>query len=127
MRASMPHDPLMPRWLPAVNRRVVNPVQRFWAPWLPPLALVLHTGRRSGRAYRTPVLAFRSGSALAIVLFYGTRTDWLRNLRAGGGTVIRAGRRHAIRDLRLAVPGDRLPRGVRLAARRIPVLLVELD
>src|SRR3712207_5238353 len=121
----MHDDSLMPRWLPAVNRRFVNPVQRLWAPWLPPWALILHTGRRSGRAYRTPVLAVRSGSTLAIALFYGTRTDWLRNLRAGGGAVIRAGRRYAIQDVRIADASDPLPRGGRLVARRVPVLLVE--
>jgi deazaflavin-dependent oxidoreductase (nitroreductase family) len=108
-------DPLMPAWLPAVNKRVVNPIQRLWAPWLPPWALIVHRGRRSGREYRTPVLAWRSGSTLYVVLYYGTRAQWVRNLvAAGGGEVVRRGRRERITSVRIE-------RG-----RRLPVLVAEL-
>jgi deazaflavin-dependent oxidoreductase (nitroreductase family) len=102
-------DPLMPAWLPAVNKRVVNPIQRLWAPWLPPWALIVHRGRRSGREYRTPVLAWRSGSTLYVVLYYGTRAQWVRNLvAAGGGEVVRRGRRERITSVRIE-RGRRLP------------------
>lgn len=96
---------VMPRWLPAINRRIVNPVQRLWAPYLWPYALIEHRGRVTGTAYRTPVLAFRRGDALVILLGYGDRTDWLRNLQAGGASVVRLGRRRAVASV--AVEADR--------------------
>jgi deazaflavin-dependent oxidoreductase (nitroreductase family) len=74
------------------NKRVTNRVQGVYAWLVPPWAVILHRGRRSGRQYRTPLFAFRRGRMLVIALLYGDESDWLRNLRAGGGQVIRAGR-----------------------------------
>jgi deazaflavin-dependent oxidoreductase (nitroreductase family) len=75
--------------LARINRRVFNPLIRPIAGLLPPLALVLHRGRVTGRAYRTPVLAFLSGDRIVIVLFYGSDTDWARNVLAQGGCELR--------------------------------------
>ncbi len=50
-----------------------------------PFAELEHVGRRSGRAYRIPINAFRDGDVVTIALTYGPRTDWLRNVRAAGG------------------------------------------
>ncbi|HEV2121184.1 MAG TPA: nitroreductase family deazaflavin-dependent oxidoreductase, partial [Chloroflexota bacterium] len=55
-----------------ISRRTFNPLIRPVAEWLPPLAVVLHRGRVSGQAYRTPVLVFRSDGRVVIVLFYET-------------------------------------------------------
>jgi deazaflavin-dependent oxidoreductase (nitroreductase family) len=74
------------------NKRVTNRIQGLYAWLIPPWAVILHRGRRSGRQYRTPLFAFRRGRTLVIALLYGEESDWLRNLRAGGGHVIRAGR-----------------------------------
>jgi len=75
------------------NRSINNRVQGVYAWILPPWSVILHRGRRSGREYRTPVLAFRRGRVLIVALLYGTESDWLRNVRAaGGGRVVRAGR-----------------------------------
>jgi deazaflavin-dependent oxidoreductase (nitroreductase family) len=74
------------------NKRVTNRIQGLYAWLLPPWAVILHRGRRSGRHYRTPLFAFRRDRTLVIALLYGQESDWLRNLRAGGGQVIRAGR-----------------------------------
>jgi deazaflavin-dependent oxidoreductase (nitroreductase family) len=114
--------------MPAVNKRVVNPVQRLWAPWLPPWALIVHRGRRSGTEYRTPVLAWRSGSALYVVLYYGARAQWVRNLAAaGGGEVLRRGRRERIASVRIVRGGSApLPAPVRVLGRGLPVLVAEL-
>jgi len=79
------------------NKRVTNRIQGLYAWLLPPWAVVLHRGRRSGRRYRTPLFAFRRGRTLVIALLYGQESDWLRNLRAGGGQVIRAGRTYTVR------------------------------
>jgi deazaflavin-dependent oxidoreductase (nitroreductase family) len=119
----------MPAWMPAVNKHVVNPVQRLWAPWLPPWALVVHRGRRSGTEYRTPVLAWRSGPRVYVVLYYGTRAHWVRNLvAAGGGEVVRRGRHEPIAAVRIVRGGSApLPRAVRMLGRGLPVLVAELD
>ena len=75
------------------NKAVTNRVQGIYAWILPPWSVILHRGRRSGHAYRTPVLAFRQGRTLIVALLYGEESDWLRNVQAaGGGKVVRAGR-----------------------------------
>jgi deazaflavin-dependent oxidoreductase (nitroreductase family) len=82
------------------NKLINNPVQGVYAWVLPPWAVILHRGRRSGRPYRTPLLAFKRDRTLVIALLYGEESDWLRNLRAGGGEVIRGGR-----TFRVGAPG----------------------
>ncbi len=74
------------------NREVNNPIQLTYAWLLPPWAVICHHGRRSGRPYRTPVNAYRHGQTLAVVILYGERSDWVQNVLAGGGEVVRAGR-----------------------------------
>ena len=74
------------------NKRVTNRIQGLYAWLVPPWAVILHRGRRSGRQYRTPLFAFRRGRILIIALLYGEESEWLRNLRGGGGHVLRAGR-----------------------------------
>lgn len=78
------------------NKLVNNRIQGLYAWLLPPWAVILHRGRRSGRQYRTPVLAFKRDRLLVIALLYGEESDWLRNLRAGGGHVIRLGRTFSV-------------------------------
>lgn len=79
------------------NRLVTNRIQGLYAWLLPPWVVILHRGRHSGRLYRTPLFAFRRDRTLVIALLYGQESDWLRNLRAGGGQVIRAGRTFTVR------------------------------
>jgi deazaflavin-dependent oxidoreductase (nitroreductase family) len=45
-------------------------------------AVVHHVGRRSGRAYQTPVEAYRTAQGTLILLPYGPVTDWCRNVLA---------------------------------------------
>ena len=47
-------------------------------------AVVHHVGRRSGRAYHTPVEAYRTAEGTLILLPYGPVTDWCRNVLAAG-------------------------------------------
>jgi deazaflavin-dependent oxidoreductase (nitroreductase family) len=77
------------------NKRVTNRIQGLYAWLVPPWAVILHRGRRSGREYRTPLFAFKRGRTLVIALLYGEESDWLRNLR-NGGHVIRAGRTFSV-------------------------------
>jgi deazaflavin-dependent oxidoreductase (nitroreductase family) len=79
----------LPGWLARFDRRVVNRLTRPFAAWLPGFAVVGHTGRRSGRRYGTPVNLFRSGDAYVIALSYGPESDWVRNVIAAGGCVVR--------------------------------------
>ena len=95
---------VMPRRLPAINRRIVNPIQRLWAPYLPLYALIEHRGRKTGNPYRTPVLAFpRRGGGVVVLLGYGDRTDWLLNVQAGGATIVRMGRRRSVASVTVEV------------------------
>ena len=117
-RAASPQAERMPlpRGLARFNRIVANPLMRTFAGRLPPLAVVVHEGRRSGRVYRTPVLAFRHDGGFAVALTYGEDVDWLANLRAAGGVSLhRAGET-------VAVVEDRLVTG-REARRLVPVVL----
>jgi deazaflavin-dependent oxidoreductase (nitroreductase family) len=84
------------------NKIVNNRVQGVYAWLVPPWAVILHRGRRSGRSYRTPLLAFRQDGTLIIALLYGEESDWLRNLRAaGGGHIVRMGRTFELREPRV--------------------------
>src|SRR5262245_26195963 len=82
-----------PQWLARFNRHVTNPIQRMWAGWAPSYAIIEHVGRRSGKAYRTPVSAFTTsvdGSpGVAVPLAYGPDRDWLKNLTAAGSGQMR--------------------------------------
>jgi deazaflavin-dependent oxidoreductase (nitroreductase family) len=53
-----------------------------------PFSIVKHKGRRSGRAYQTPVLASYVDEMIIIPLSYGEKVDWLRNVLAQGGCEI---------------------------------------
>ncbi len=50
-----------------------------------PFSIVYHVGRKSGRMYRTPVLASYVDEMIIIPLSYGENVDWLRNVLAQGG------------------------------------------
>jgi deazaflavin-dependent oxidoreductase (nitroreductase family) len=75
----------LPGWLARFNRRVTNPALRPVAKRLPYFGVVLHRGRASGRAYRTPVTAFPHGQGFLIALTYGRDVDWVKNVIAAGG------------------------------------------
>jgi deazaflavin-dependent oxidoreductase (nitroreductase family) len=49
-----------------------------------PFAVIYHTGRRSGKPYRTPILVEPLGQAFVVALTYGPETDWYRNALAAG-------------------------------------------
>jgi hypothetical protein len=84
----------LPRALARFNRYVTNPIQRRWAGVIPLHGILEHTGRKSGRSYRTPVLVFGRPGGFAITIGYGLRSDWVRNLLAAGGGGLTHRRRH---------------------------------
>jgi len=83
----------LPRSIARFNRRVTNPLLGRLAPFLPAFGVVLHTGRKTQRPYRTPVNVFRRPGGYVIALTYGPDADWVRNVIASGGcTLITRGR-----------------------------------
>lgn len=52
-------------------------------------AQVRHIGRRSGKAYVTPVSARLVGDVAVLPLTFGNQSDWARNVHAAGGCAIR--------------------------------------
>jgi deazaflavin-dependent oxidoreductase (nitroreductase family) len=72
----------LPRRLARFNLAVTNPILRHVAVRLPGFAIVHHTGRRSGRAFTTPVNLFKDGDRHVIALTYGRDSQWVRNVLA---------------------------------------------
>lgn len=79
----------VPRRIAHFNKRVTNPAARAVAPWLPNLGTLEHVGRKSGARYRTPLLVFKTHDGFAVLIGYGLQTDWLKNVLAGGPTLLR--------------------------------------
>lgn len=76
------------RRLARFNRLVTNRILGLLAPHLPGMGMIVHTGRKSGRQYRTPVLVFLRDDRYIIALTYGPETDWVRNVMAAGGCTL---------------------------------------
>lgn len=107
-----------PRWLARFNRAVTSHVTGPLAPHLPLFGVVVHTGRRTQRRYRTPVNAFRRGDRYVIALTYGADSQWVKNVLAAGGCTLETGGR----KLRLSQP--RLFHDERRRAMPAPVRVV---
>lgn len=86
----------MPRSFRRVAR-ALNPLLLPLARRLPPLAVVHHVGRKTGRHYENPVMAFETEEGWIVSLAYGSDVQWARNLeRARGGELTRSGRTHRV-------------------------------
>src|SRR5438105_1216430 len=88
------HNAAAPRRSHGVVRgatRVFNPLVLLLAGtrFLPLYGVVTHRGRRSGKAYRTPVVVRPTSDGFIVPLPWGESTDWYRNVRAAGECVIR--------------------------------------
>lgn len=100
----------LPQRLARFNRHVTNPIQRLWAGWLPLFGILEHVGRRSGKAYRTPLTVFNTDNGVAILLTYGPDRDWLKNIiAAGGGRMRRHGKTFAVTEPRVMSRDDAAP------------------
>jgi len=93
----------IPRFMRHVNRVFTNPIMGPLARVMPPLAVVHHVGRTSGRNYSTPVVAFRSRERFVIPMTYGRDVDWARNIvKAHGCQIEQMGRRFTVLNPRVA-------------------------
>jgi deazaflavin-dependent oxidoreductase (nitroreductase family) len=111
----------IPRRVARFNKAINNPIQRQYAWLVPPWAIIVHRGRRSGSVYRTPVNGFRRGSVFGAVVLYGEQSDWVQNVLAGGGQVVRGGRTFDLVEPRIVDPrgpdAASLPPGARRMGR----------
>jgi deazaflavin-dependent oxidoreductase (nitroreductase family) len=99
-RATKPERPLAGRifglFTPILNRFVARIAGRRYVPLY---VLLRHQGRRSGRAYATPVVGMRVPGGFAIPMAFGEGADWYRNVVAMGGASIREhGTDHQLTD-----------------------------
>jgi deazaflavin-dependent oxidoreductase (nitroreductase family) len=115
----------VPRFMRRVNRAFTNRLMAPLAGVLPPLAIVHHVGRKSGRSFRTPILAFPVAGGTLTPLPYGTDTDWVLNLlAAGGGEIVALGRRSEVENPRVVdaeEAADAVPEALKPLLRRLPL------
>jgi deazaflavin-dependent oxidoreductase (nitroreductase family) len=115
----------LPQRLARFNRHVTNPIQRMWAGWAPSFGILEHVGRKSGKAYRTPLTVFNADvdgkPGVAILLTYGPDRDWLKNITAAeGGRIRRNGKTFGITDPQVVTKAEaasHVVRGRRMFAR----------
>ena len=98
-----------------LTNRIVGPLARV----TPPLAVVHHVGRSSGRNYYTPVVVFRNEEMFVIPMPYGRDVDWARNVvKAHGCQIEQMGQRFNVSNPRVVdfeTARAQLPRVVRAA------------
>jgi deazaflavin-dependent oxidoreductase (nitroreductase family) len=78
---------------------LVNPIVLLIAGrrWMPIVGILRHTGRRSGRAYATPIGMRRLGDSIVIPRTFGDNAAWYLNVNtAGGAAVIYRGVTHRV-------------------------------
>jgi len=75
------------------NRAILNPITKLIAGRFF-YSLVFHNGRRSGKAYTTPVVAAKKDGYIFIPLPYGTETDWLLNIQTKRECVVKIKGKH---------------------------------
>jgi deazaflavin-dependent oxidoreductase (nitroreductase family) len=64
---------------------------------MPLYGVIHHRGRRSGKAFTTPVVVRPTSDGFIVPMPWGDRTDWFRNVSAAGGCLIRwKGRDYAL-------------------------------
>jgi len=126
-------DMPIPHLVTRTNKRYVNPLVLRVSSRVPPFATVHHRGRRSGRPFTTPVLAFREPPSatsprevrVISALTYGSDVYWLRNVEAAGlFGLTRGGRGYVVDDLRRLHGGAGLrlvPGVIRVALRGLRV------
>ena len=105
-----------PRFMRQVNRVFTNPLMGTFAWLVPPLATVHHVGRKSGRRYRTPVVAFRSAEGFVVPMTYGRDVDWARNIvHARECEIVQMGRTTRLHNPRIV--------GFKAAESHLPALV----
>ena len=113
--------------LPRSLATVANHLSPLMGPFVsraPTGAVLHHRGRRTGRSYNTPVLAFRTPDGYVVPLAYSRDAAWALNLLAAGdGEMTRFGRRYQLTRVRRAGPEARelLPAWASLMMRALRI------
>jgi deazaflavin-dependent oxidoreductase (nitroreductase family) len=86
--------------------KILNPWMLRVAGHVPPWVVLHHSGRRSGKEYTTPLVAFAARpeqEILAVLpLPWGSGTDWARNtMSSGTARLTRGGAEFVVKDVRL--------------------------
>jgi deazaflavin-dependent oxidoreductase (nitroreductase family) len=96
-------------WLRRFNKRVTNPIMMTFA-GRRIYAVVHHRGRRSGKEYKTPVVAAAISEGFVIPLPYGEHVDWCRNILAAGGCSLQwRGATYQLVAPQIVAPADAMP------------------
>lgn len=91
------HNAIRATGLGPRTRRLVRFVARFVNPvvlliagrrWMPVVGILHHRGRRSGRAYATPLGMRPLGDSFVMPRTFGEDAAWYRNVLAAGGCVV---------------------------------------
>jgi deazaflavin-dependent oxidoreductase (nitroreductase family) len=90
----------LPHAIAHLNKLTINRMTVKVAPAAPGFGVITHHGRRTGKVFHTPVKVFPQTGQFVIPLTYGTRCDWVKNVRAAGGCDLRM----QLRDVRLVNP-----------------------
>src|SRR5215471_248928 len=109
-----------PRWLARLNLHVTNRILGPLAKYFPGMGVIVHTGRKTHRLFRTPVLIFKRDDHFIIALTYGRESQWVQNVLAEGGCDLEsAGRSRHVTEPHLLHDTQRrmMPRIVRVVLR----------
>lgn len=91
MRESPPRTRF--RFMLPFTTHVLNRFTRHFVHRLPGFAIISYRGRRSGKAYRTPMNVFRDGEDYLFALTYGSDVQWVQNVLAAGEADLQLGDR----------------------------------
>ena len=117
-------SPRFGRWMAPFNKLVMNRLTMPVARRLPGFGVLVHTGRRSGKTFRTPVNVFPTPDGFVVALTYGRDSQWLKNVQASGScTLVTRGREHRLTHAELFHDERRtpVPPPVRLVLRLVRV------
>lgn len=91
-------DPKLIKAFTRLQRDVLNPEMLKTAGTAGQSTGVLETvGRRTGKAYETPISPVKDGDGWSVALVYGPETAWVKNALAAGQAVLRMdGKRHIV-------------------------------
>jgi len=109
-RTSSPHD-----YLRQFNKHILNPMMLRLVRFIPFYGVIEHVGRRSGKAYRTPVVVGRAVDGFYIPLPYGDHVDWHRNIQAADHfAIVWRGRKYPVRYGAIVDDAEAMPQIHRL-------------
>jgi deazaflavin-dependent oxidoreductase (nitroreductase family) len=100
---------MSPRLIPRVQR--FNRFARKFAVRVPPFVVLHNVGRKSGKEYETPVVAFagydQGTRVVATPLAWGRDAAWCLNIQAAGAyTMTRRGKDYLVDELRIVGPDE---------------------